>query len=143
MIRMTQTLLKPLDRSLRALMELAPEVQVFLTGCGVSERAVFKVQLALEESIRNLIEHATGSLTNRIDLRIDVRPNQIVILLEDDSQPFDPQSAPPFNPTTPLEERAPQGMGLHLLHKLMDEIHYERVGCRNRLRLVVASSPSR
>jgi serine/threonine-protein kinase RsbW len=136
---MSHTLEKSLDKSLDALIELAAEVQVFLTGCGLCERVIFKVQLGLEEAIRNLIEHATGSATNRIQVRIDVGHDQVAIVLEDDGLPFDPRSAPPFDRSRPLEEREPRGMGLQLLRTLIDEIHYERLDSRNRLRLVVAS----
>jgi serine/threonine-protein kinase RsbW len=135
---MTHTLQKSLDKSLSALIELAAEVQVFLTGCGVPERALFNVQLAIEETIRNLIEHSTGTA---IELRIDVEHGRVTILLEDDGQAFDPATALPFDPSKPLEERTPHGMGLHLLRHFVDEIHYERLDSRNRLRLVVGSSP--
>jgi serine/threonine-protein kinase RsbW len=135
---MSHTLEKSLDKSLDALIEVAAEVQNFLTGCGLCERVIFKVQLALEEVIRNLIEHATGSTTNRIQLRIEVRRDQVAVVLEDDGLPFDPGSAPPFDGSRPLEEREPRGMGLQLLRTMIDEIHYERLDSRNRLRLVVS-----
>jgi serine/threonine-protein kinase RsbW len=134
---MTHALEKSLDRSLPALAALAAEVQADLTDCGVSKRALFKVQLALEESIRNLIEHATGPMSGPIRVRIEVDRGKIVIDLEDDGQPFDPKSAPPFNPAAPLETRSPRGMGLHLLRSLIDEMNYERLDGRNRLRMVV------
>jgi serine/threonine-protein kinase RsbW len=136
---MAHTLQKSLDKSSSALIELAAEVHAFLTGCGVSERAIFKVQLALEEAIRNLIEHSTGTA---IELRIDVEHDHVIILLDDDGQPFDPTSAPSFDPSKPLQERAPHGMGLHLLRRFTDEIRYERLDSGNRLRMLVASAPS-
>jgi serine/threonine-protein kinase RsbW len=135
---MTHTLQKTLNKNMSALIELAAEAQAFLTGCCVPERALFNVQLALEEAIRNLIEHSTGTA---IELRIDVERDRVTILLEDDGQHFDPMTAPPFDASKPLEEREPHGMGLHLLRHFVDEIHYERRDSRNRLRMVVASSP--
>jgi serine/threonine-protein kinase RsbW len=134
---MMRTLERSLDRSLRALIQFAAEVQNFLLACGLAQNVIFKVQLGIEETVRNLIEHATS---NRIDLRIDVQPDHVVILVEDDGEPFDPTSAPPFDSTKPLEERTSRGMGIQLLRSLMDEAHYERVGATNRLRLVVRMS---
>jgi anti-sigma regulatory factor (Ser/Thr protein kinase) len=136
---MPHVLQRTLDRSLPALIQLASEAQAFLAGAGVREPALFKVQLALEETIRNLIEHAGASRTGRFQVRIEVGSGRVTIVLEDDGQPFDPDSAPPYDPSRPLAKREPHGMGLHLLRHFMQEIHYERLGGMNRLRMVVSS----
>jgi len=136
---MPPVLQRSLDRSLPALIQLASEAQAFLAGAGVGESAAFKVQLALEETIRNLIEHAGVSRTGRFQVRIEVGAGRVTIVLEDDGQPFDPDSAPPYDPSRPLAEREPHGMGLRLLREFMQEIQYERLGSMNRLRMVVAS----
>jgi len=68
---------------------------------------------------------------------IRVEPERVAVTVEDDGLPFDPRTAPPFDPSQPLEARTGRGMGLHLLNQVMDEIHYERAGAGNRLRMVV------
>ena len=127
-----------LAKTLAGLAGLASEADVFLAGAGLGGPVAFKVQLALEECIRNIIEHAGGSPETPIQVQIQAGPDRVVIVLEDDGQPFDPGSAPAFDPARELAGRAPNGMGVHLLRSLMDEIHYERLGSTNRLRLVVA-----
>lgn len=134
---MPPTLRKTLEKDLGELIALAPEAETFLNRAGVSGPAAFKVQLALEETIRNLIEHDPESRVKRIRVAIEVGAQAVTILLEDDGAPFDPSSAPPFDPARPLEARAPHGMGVHLLRTFMDEIHYGRQGEFNQLRLVV------
>jgi serine/threonine-protein kinase RsbW len=62
----------------------------------------------------------------------------VVLVLEDDSAPFDPRSAPAFDKTKPLEERGPRGMGIHLVRSLAESFAYERVGKRNRQQVVIA-----
>jgi anti-sigma regulatory factor (Ser/Thr protein kinase) len=131
---MSRTLHKSLEKSLSALAELAADVQAFLTSCGVTEHVIFKVQLGLEETIRNLIEHTAAK---SIQLRLDVGNDRVSILLDDDGLPFDPTTAAPFDPPETLEARAPHGMGLHLVRSMIDEVHYERLGSRNHLRMVV------
>jgi len=132
-----------LERTLeRTLAELASAAQGFLDGAGVGELASFKVQLALEETIRNLIEHAHGFLTPHVQVRIEVDRGRITLDLEDDGQPFDPASAPAYDPALPLEARESHGMGVYLLRRLMEEIQYERRGRTNRLRLVIGASPA-
>jgi anti-sigma regulatory factor (Ser/Thr protein kinase) len=138
---MTRVLEMTLARSLPALAGLAARAETFLAEAGVGGMAAFKVQLALEESVRNLIEHAVDARSDRVQVRIELGAGQIAIEVEDDGQPFDPGTGPPYDVGAPLAERHPHGMGLHLLRNLMDEIHYDRVGASNHLRLVVSLLP--
>jgi serine/threonine-protein kinase RsbW len=130
---------KTLGKDVADVVALGSEVKEFLERSGASERAIFKVRLALEEMLLNLIEHATGSRTQRIDVRVDVEPERVVIVIEDDGDPFDIRSAPEFDKSRPLEERQPRGMGIQLVRSLIDEMHYERLHSRNHLRLTVAA----
>ncbi len=132
---MTPHLQRTLTPDLDGLARLADESRAFLTGAGVDPGAVFKVQLGLEEVLRNLAEHAAGAGQVRVAIQVD--PERVAVTVEDDGKPFDPRTGPPFDPSQPLEERTGRGMGLHLLRQLMDEIHYERAGAGNRLRLVI------
>jgi anti-sigma regulatory factor (Ser/Thr protein kinase) len=135
---MTPTFQRTLTRDLSAYLALRAEVEEFCAGHGLAKAVVFKVRVVLEELVLNLIDHATGSATDRIDLRIDVEPGQVVLVLEDDANPFDPRSAPAFDKAKPFEERAPRGMGIQLVRSMTEGMEYDRVGSRNRLRVVVA-----
>jgi anti-sigma regulatory factor (Ser/Thr protein kinase) len=126
-----------LDKRVEALCAFAPEAEDFLARSGVSGEAAFKVLLALEEAVRNLIEHARPSLTDQVEVRLEVRPRQVSLVLEDDGPGFDPGAPSRFDPGMSLEERVPHGMGVFLLQQFMDEIHYQRREARNRLELVV------
>ena len=128
---------RTLERSHGGLIALAAETQAFLAGLEVTGEGLYKVQLGLEEVIRNLVLHGSGSSTGLIDVAIEVGAHRVEVLVEDDGLPFDPRLAPPFDPSLPLEARTGGGMGLALLRLMMDEIHYERLGSKNRLRLVV------
>ena len=134
---MPPVLRKSLEKHLGALIGFAKEAQAFLDQAGVPAPAAFKVQLALEETIRNLIEHDPRSRITRIQVAIEAGAEAVTILLEDDGEPFDPRSAPPFDAAQPLASRAPNGMGVHLLRSLMNEIHYDRCGNFNQLRMVI------
>ena len=135
------TLHKTLPWDTGALIELAPEVERFLAQGGTSAQVAFKVQLALEEVIRNLVEHGVGPLSRSIDVRLDLEGPRVRIQIEDDSQPFDPAAAPAFDPSRPVEERSNGGMGVHLVRSFMDEVRYERLLSRNRLTLVASGDP--
>jgi anti-sigma regulatory factor (Ser/Thr protein kinase) len=135
---MTATFQRTLSRSVHDYVARAAEAEDYCTQSGLSRALMFKVRLVLEELVLNLIEHGTGSPKGRIDLRIDIEPARVVLTLEDDGDPFDPRSAPPFDKTRPLEERSPRGMGIQLVRSMSQEIAYERLGTRNRLCVVIA-----
>jgi serine/threonine-protein kinase RsbW len=132
------TIQRTLSRNLTDYLAVAGEVEQFCADNRLPRAVSFKVRLVLEELVLNLIEHAVGSATDRIDLRLELEPGGIVLALEDDGAPFDPRSAPPFDKTRPLEERGPRGMGIHLVRSMAASIAYERIGSRNRLQVVVA-----
>jgi len=127
-----------LSRNLSDYLAVAGEVQRFCAENSLPKAVSFKVRLVLEELVLNLIEHGVGSATNRIDVRLALEPGRAVLVLEDDGAPFDPRSAPPFDKTKPLEERGPRGMGLQVVRSMAESITYDRLDCRNRLRVVIA-----
>jgi serine/threonine-protein kinase RsbW len=135
---MQLTFQRTLSRNLSDYLAVAGEVERLCAENGVPRAVTFKVRLVLEELVLNLIDHAVGSVTDRIDIRIDLEPGRVVLVLEDDGAPFDPRSVPPFDKAKSLEERGPRGMGIHLVRSMTESIAYERIGSRNRLRVVVA-----
>jgi anti-sigma regulatory factor (Ser/Thr protein kinase) len=135
---MTATFQRSLTRDVSAYLAIAAEAEEFCTAQGLVKSVVFKVHLVLEELVLNWIDHATGSATGRLDLCLAIEPSRVVLMLEDDADPFDPHSHPVFDKAKPLEERAPRGMGIQLVRSMTTEMEYTRVGSRNRLRVAVA-----
>jgi serine/threonine-protein kinase RsbW len=134
---MTPTYHRTLARKLSDYLPVAEEVEAFCAQHDLPKAVHSKVRVVIEELILNQIDHATGALTDRIDLRIDIEARRVVIVLEDDTDPFDPRSAPAFDKTKPLEERGPRGMGIQLVRGMTEKMEYERVGSRNRLRVAI------
>jgi len=134
---MQPTYHRSFSRNVTDYLAVAEEVEAFGAEQGLPRAVLFKVRLVLEELILNLIDHAIGSATSRIDVSIHQEPSKVILLLEDDGNPFDPRLAPAFHKNKPLEERGPRGMGIHLVRSTAEEISYDRIGARNRLRVVV------
>ena len=57
----------------------------------------------------------------------------LILVMEDNGQPFDPMEDTNADVTSSLEERAVGGLGLHLVKSFADRISYEFVEGRNRL----------
>ena len=55
----------------------------------------------------------------------------LVVVIVDDSAPFDLSATPEADLDASLEEREIGGLGLFLVHQMMDKVEYERVDGRN------------
>lgn len=93
---------------------------------GFDERDVYNIQLATDEAASNIIEHAYEGVTDGIlDLSCGMDKNAITIILVDYGEPFDPSVIPFPDLKADLSERKIGGLGIFLMRKLMDEVHYE------------------
>jgi serine/threonine-protein kinase RsbW len=68
---------------------------------------------------------------------VDVRtePRRVVVTIEDDGRPFNPNDAPPV--VREIMESRRGGLGIHLVKKLSRELTYTRVENRNRVRATI------
>lgn len=137
------TFQRTVSRKLADYLVVASELEQFCADNHLPRALAFKVQLVVEELVLNLIDHAAGAASERIDIRLDVEPGRIVLVLEDDAAPFDPRSAPVFDKSRPLAERGPRGMGIHLVRSTVESIEYDRVDARNRLRVVIVDAENK
>ena len=105
---------------------------------GFDEKDVYNIQLATDEAASNIIEHAYEGVTDGIlDLSCDMDKNAITIILVDYGEPFDPSVIPLPDLKADLSERKIGGLGIFLMRKLMDEVHYEpREDKRNVLTMI-------
>ena len=93
---------------------------------GVSEDLRVRIQVACEEIIGNVISHAFGGgkRHSSIDFRIAFDKNEIVAVVRDEGQPFNP-----------VEQPDGSGIGLPLVRKAVDEMRYEYIFHQNQTTL--------
>lgn len=95
-------------------------------GGGFDEKDVYNIQLATDEAASNVIEHAYEGVTNGIlNLSCGMEKDAIRIVLIDYGESFDPSVIPLPDLKADLSERKIGGLGIFLMRKLMDEVHYE------------------
>lgn len=93
---------------------------------GFSDKDVYNIQLATDEAASNIIEHAYENIKNGIlELSCDVKGESITIILIDHGESFDPSQIPLPDLKADLSDRKIGGLGIFLMRKLMDEVHYE------------------
>jgi serine/threonine-protein kinase RsbW len=114
---------------------LSDLVESIATEAGFSTRDQYALQLAVCEALENIIIHGyQGESTNLIEAHINSDPGEVTIELWDDAPPFNP-SENPVEMVMNQDDPPIGGLGLKIMHKVMDEIHYERKGERNWLQL--------
>ncbi len=121
-----------IPRETSAFAKLTPAVTEFLEERRVPGPVRYKVHLALEELILNLIEHGKGG-SDQIDLEMIAAADRFILTVIDDGEPFDPREAPALDTASSLEARRAGGMGLHLLRTMASDIDYQRLDDRNRV----------
>jgi serine/threonine-protein kinase RsbW len=83
------------------------------------------VDLATEELFVNMVSYNTETSE---DILIEMAPHECgveVRLTDYDVERFDPTVVGPIDVDAPLDERTPGGLGLYLVLKMVDSIHYK------------------
>ena len=95
---------------------------------------VWPVQIALNEWLANIVEHAYRDRREGvIDVRYQMMGDALAVTVTDNGPAFDPLSLPPPDTDEPIEHRAPGGLGIHFIRRLMDNVEYRRTDGRNTL----------
>jgi len=110
--------------------EFLDEIREFVGGIarasGFGDKDVYNIQLATDEAASNIIEHAYENIADgRLELSCGVQADTIKIILTDYGEPFDPSEIPLPDLKADLSDRKIGGLGIFLMRKLMDEVHYE------------------
>lgn len=110
--------------------------------------SVFRDQ-GLEPNLRNVVDLATEELfVNMVtyntesdeDILIEMKPHAHgleVSLTDFDVERFDPRRATSVDVDAPLDERTPGGLGLYLVMKMVDSIHYEYRNRQSKITFIV------
>jgi anti-sigma regulatory factor (Ser/Thr protein kinase) len=95
------------------------------------------VDLATEELFVNMVTYNTESDG---DILIEMKPHAHgleVSLTDFDVERFDPTRAASADVDGPLDERTPGGLGLYLVMKMVDSIHYEYRNRQSKITFIV------
>lgn len=121
---------------MESLSELLQWVHTQIQSSNLSSKAAYQLEVALEEAIVNVIQHAYPQGHGTIALAMHFYPQEkIEFTLVDQGVPFNPLNTPHVHPD--LEDEVPiGGLGIPFLISFVDNAHYERIEPSNILRLV-------
>lgn len=110
--------------------------------------SVFK-ELSLAPELRNVVDLATEELfVNMVtynteseeDILIEMEPHVLgleVRLTDYDVERFDPTGVASVDVDAPLDQRTSGGLGLYLVMKMVDSIHYEYRNRQSKITFIV------
>ena len=84
----------------------------------------FPVHLAMEELFVNMV-HYNPTVTSDIEVTVTVDGAVTVSLVDNGGAEFDVTLKRDVDTESPLEERKPGGLGVHLVQNLVDTLDYE------------------
>jgi len=95
--------------------------------CGFDERTAGQIAMAVDEALSNILRHGykedqTGRVALHVLAAIEPSPH-ITIQLDDEAPHVDIGSISPRD----LDEIRPGGLGLHLIHSIMDDVQWSKL----------------
>ena len=133
--------MEDVEKTFAASIETIPDIVGFVSetaaAMGVHPKRVMHLELAVEEAAVNICSYAYEIPPGEITIRISRETEVVRIELVDVGVPFDPLAADAPDIKSELENREVGGLGIFLIRRVLDEVHYSRSGDRNILSLAV------
>ena len=101
-------------------------------------KALYQIEVAIEEILVNIVSYAGLSATDGVEVRCEVLedPLRVVVQFLDGGVPFDPlaKADPDTSPEAIMEREG--GLGIFMVKKMMDEVSYAYEDGKNTLTIL-------
>ncbi|MEI6034256.1 MAG: SpoIIE family protein phosphatase [Verrucomicrobiae bacterium] len=116
--------------------DVVAAVEACARGGGMAEVSTHEISLAACEAVTNVITHALCSdPARKYRVYIAWGGDELMVRIEDDGPPFDPDSLPAVDLRAPLVDRPIGGLGWVLIRNATDDIRMDRISDTNILTL--------
>jgi len=127
---------RTITNELHSLESLMNAITNFLEDQAVDAQAVYRINLAMEEMITNIIKYGYDDYdTHEINVTVEVLEFEIVAVIEDTGREFNPLEQKMEVKDESLEEKEVGGLGLHLIKQMLDAMTYRREERKNILEI--------
>lgn len=107
-----------------------------------SEKDISDVTLAVDEAFTNIIRHAypeDAKKTGKVEILLSIENDSLTVSLVDHGKRFNPDELAPPIPVPDIRRLSQQkmrgGLGVFLIHRLMDDVQYRSGGRMNEIRM--------
>lgn len=113
-------------------------VDGLLERLGCSMRSQTQIDIAIDEIFSNICHYAYGKDVGKATIRLEPLEDEHAVRLtfEDEGIAFDPLARVDPDVTLGLHERRIGGLGIFMVKKTMDRLHYVRDGRKNVFSIV-------
>ena len=128
-----------LPAKLENLERLMESVSGFAKSQGFSQRRLQEIELAAEEALVNIFNYAYPD-QGPGDVEIRCRTgdhNTLIIEFLDNGIPFNIETLSEPDLNAPISQRKVGGLGVFLMRKMVDDVHYRREGDQNILTFIL------
>lgn len=113
--------------------DMCRHLETFAASISVSQQLIFCLDHALAEHLQNLFDHSDATLSK---LRLQSFQDKLIITVWDNGRPYNILNHPPVDTSVPFLERPIGGLGIHMIRKLLDEVHYTSAEGWNTVTLI-------
>lgn len=125
---------KSIAASTKNLSEVRNFVARHASSHGFDRQQIADIRLAVDEAITNIIKHAyKGEENHTIDIQVAFKKDRICIELLDTGTTFNLKRYSEPNIKEKIKQKKRGGMGVYLIHSLMDDVSYDRVDDSNKM----------
>lgn len=105
---------------------------------GFGDDDINKIELAIDEACTNVVKHAyDDKKNNSIGIAIKLDYDRFIVIVTDTGKGFDVNKIKTPDMKEYLAEMRVGGLGLYLIHSLMDEVHFDlNPGIKNEVQMV-------
>ena len=110
-------------------------INVFLEHRHFSPNIITAINLIIEESLMNTIQHGyDDDKEHLITLKVSLQKDEVVLRFEDDAKGFNPLASPRMEKSESVLDSA-KGFGIHLVRNMMNAMSYSREKGKNILEI--------
>jgi len=108
-----------------------------LKSAGIDKEIVSEIHLAVDEACTNTIKYAySAGAPGDIELSCLLDHRSATVIIRDWGPPFNPLDMPPPDLSLDIDERPIGGLGIYLMKKFADRLHYRREDGSNILTII-------
>ncbi len=101
---------------------------------GFKHQQISDIRLAVDEAVTNIIKHAyQGNESSEIRIELQFENNMLCIMLMDSGKTFNMKTYKEPDIQRQIKQKKRGGMGVYLIHSLMDEVTYSKKNGENQM----------
>lgn len=103
-------------------------------------RIGYSLKVVTDEIYSNIVYYSGAKMAG---IQFRNAPDKITLFFEDDGKPYNPLEAEEPDITAGIEERKIGGLGLFMVKKMAQSVHYEYSAGKNQMTVILSKAPKK